>query len=84
MNYTEIYNKVYKSLLKDGYADDHYQYSIIQITRSAASEITYNLWRFLLACENHPTPSMVKQVDEIVTDTLNAIKNAVDTKGAQE
>lgn len=77
MNYAEIYNKIYKSLLKDGYTDDHYEYNVIQITRSAASDITYNLWRFLLACENYPLPSMVKQVDEIVADTLNAIQNAI-------
>lgn len=78
MNYVEIYNKIYKALLKDGYEDDHHEYGIVQITRAAASEITYSLWRFLLSCENHPMPSMIKEVDQIIEDTLLSISNAVE------
>lgn len=80
MNYSEIYNKIYKSLLSDGYLDDHYQFGIVQITRSAASDIAYHLWRFLLACENHSSPSANSQVINIVSDTINSINNSIQRK----
>lgn len=80
MNYTEIYKKIYNALLKDGYNDDYYEYDIIQITRSAASDITYHLWRFLLACENHPGKIMINQVTDVVDDTLQAIQNSMNLK----
>jgi hypothetical protein len=77
MNYIEIYNKVYTALLVDGHQDDHDNYQIIQSTRSAAAEITYALWKFLLACENYPTKNTVDQIEAIVEDTLGSIKNTI-------
>lgn len=77
MNYIEIYNKVYTALLVDGYEDDHDNYDIIQSTRSAAADITYSLWKFLLACENYPHKNVVTQIESIIENSLSSIKNTI-------
>jgi hypothetical protein len=77
MNYVEIYHKIYTALLVDGHEDDHDNYEIIQSTRSAAADITYSLWKFLLTCENYPSKNALNQIEEVTNDTINSIKNTL-------
>lgn len=77
MNYVEIYNKIYTALLVDGYEDDHDNYQVIQATRSAAADITYSLWKFLLACENCPSKNTLIEVQQVTNATITAITNSL-------
>ena len=72
MNYTEIYRKIYDSLLMDGYTDDHHDFDIVQTTRDAASQITRALWQFLLICENYPTVNLTSEIGTIVQDYIQS------------
>jgi hypothetical protein len=72
MNYTEIYKRIYDSLIFDGYTDDHQDFDIIQVTRDAASQITRALWSFLLLCENHSTVNLTNEIGTIVQEYIQS------------